>query len=129
MDELKRLKEENYALISQNCELKHRMKELEGKGYFHIPDRVKIGGITYSVEKTDKIKLGKVNYSGEIDYADCVIRIVPSNEQKMEADFCHELVHGILDHLGYSEHDEKKVDELGKALYMIFRDNPSMFGE
>ena len=45
----------------------------------------------------------------------------------MKADFVHEMVHGILDHLGYSDHDEKKVDEMAKALYMVFEDNPNMF--
>jgi hypothetical protein len=129
MDELERLKAENKSLQERYCELQCRMKVIECKVGFHVPEKVKIGGITYAVEKTDKLALGKVNYSGETDFIDCVIRIVPTCQQKMEADFCHEMVHGILDHLGYSDHDEKKVDEFGKALYMIFKDNPQMFGE
>lgn len=47
----------------------------------------------------------------------------------MEADFWHELVHAILDHLGYRNHNEKKVDEMANALYMVIRDNPKMFGK
>lgn len=95
----------------------------------NIPKKLKIGGITYTVEQTKNLTLGNANYSGEIDYIECVIRIVPSNPQKMKADFVHEMVHGILDHLGYSNHDEKKVDEMAKALYMIFEGNSEMFGE
>lgn len=92
-----------------------------------IPKKLKIGGVTYEVQETKNLTLGNANYSGEIDYTDCVIRICPCNPQKMKADFCHEMVHGILDHLGYTDHDEKKVDELAKALYMVFEDNPEMF--
>lgn len=92
-----------------------------------IPNKVKIGGKVYDVEITDKLTLGSANYSGEIVYPDLVIRICPAAKGKMEADFLHELLHGIFDHLGYSEHDEKKIDELANALYMVIQDNPEMF--
>ncbi len=45
----------------------------------------------------------------------------------MEADFLHEMIHGMLDHLGYTEHDEKKVDELANVLHMVILDNPAVF--
>lgn len=92
-----------------------------------IPKKLKIGGIVYDVQKTKDLKNGSNYYSGEVDYMECVIRIHPANTQKMEADFCHEMVHGIFDYLGYTNHNEKKVDELAKALYMVFKDNPKMF--
>lgn len=44
-------------------------------------------------------------------------------------DFVHEMVHGIFSHLGYCEHDEKKIEELAEALYAVFVDNPDMFRE
>lgn len=93
----------------------------------NIPQSVKIGGKVYRVEVTDKLTLGKANVSAEIDYMELVIRICPSARGKMEADFVHELIHGILDFLGYDNHDEKKVDEMANALYMVIRDNPKMF--
>lgn len=83
--------------------------------------------MTYTVEQTKNLTLGNANYSCEIDYIECVIRICPGNPQKMKADFVHEMVHGILDHLGYTDHDEKKVDEMAKALHTVFEDNPKMF--
>lgn len=92
-----------------------------------IPNKVKVGGKVYEVHITNKLDLGNVNYSGEVNYSDLVIRICPQAQQKMEADFLHELVHAIFSHLGYSDHDEKKVEELASALYMIIQDNPSMF--
>ena len=73
-----------------------------------IPKTLKIGGKIYTVEITNKLDLGNVNCSAEIAYNDLVIRVCPAAKAKMEADFVHEMVHGILSHLGYSEHDEKK---------------------
>ena len=77
-----------------------------------IPNKVKVGAKVYDVEITDKLTLGSANYSGEIIYPDLVIRICPSAKAKMEADFLHELLHGIFDHLGYTDHDEKKIDDM-----------------
>ena len=92
-----------------------------------IPKKLKVGGKVYRVEQTDRLNIGSVNYSGEIDYMALVIRIVPSAQQKMESDFLHEMVHAIYDNLGYTDHDEKKVDELANALYMVIQDNPEIF--
>lgn len=92
-----------------------------------IPKKVKVGGKTYQVETTDHLSLGKVNVSAEIDYTDLTIRISPQAQQKMEADFMHELCHAIYAFLGYAEHDEKKIDELAQALYMVVQDNQEIF--
>ena len=93
----------------------------------NIPNKIKIGGKTYNVIKTKNIDLGNTYYSAEIDYRNLEIRICPNNKEKMEVDFLHEMFHGILDFLGYSEHDEKHVDELANTLYMVIKDNPKMF--
>lgn len=92
-----------------------------------IPEKLKIGAKVYGVEITNKLDLGNVNYSGEISYTDLVIRICPNAQAKMEADFLHEMIHGMLDHLGYTEHDEKKVDELANVLHMVILDNTAVF--
>ena len=92
-----------------------------------IPKKIKIGGRTYEVAVTDNLRLGSVNCSGEIDYLALEIRIAPIAKEKQESTLLHELVHGIYDHLGYSVHNEKKIDELANALYMVIKDNPEMF--
>jgi len=92
-----------------------------------IPKEIKIGGKVYKVEQTNKLDLGSQNYSGEIDYVNLIIRICPNARGKMEADFLHEMIHGIYEFLGYSNHDEKKIDELANALYMVIQDNPEIF--
>lgn len=93
----------------------------------NIPKKLKIGGKVYTVEITDNLFLGNANVSAEIMYNDLVIRVSPQAQGKMEADFLHELIHGIFDHLGYRDHDEKCVDELAQALYMVIVDNPDVF--
>lgn len=92
-----------------------------------IPKKIKVGGKTYRVEITNKLDLGINCVSAEILYNELVIRVSPQAENKMEADFMHEVVHAVLEFMGYREHDEKKVDELAQALYMIIQDNPEMF--
>lgn len=93
----------------------------------NIPKKVKIGGRTYQVETTTKLNLGNAHFSAEVDTCELVIRITPQAKQKMEGDFLHELIHAIYYHLGYNDHDEKKVEELASALYMVIQDNPGMF--
>lgn len=92
-----------------------------------IPKKLKIGGKVYKVEITDKLTLGSANCSGEILYNDLVIRICPMAKARMESTFIHEMIHGLFDHLGYCEQDEKSVDELANALYAVIMDNPGMF--
>ena len=92
-----------------------------------IPEKLKVGGKTYTIEITDKMFLGNANVSAEIMYNDLIIRVSPQAQQKMESDFIHEMIHAIHSHLGYTEHDEKKIDELAQALYMVIQDNPEIF--
>lgn len=94
-----------------------------------IPKTVKIGGKTYRIEQTTRLDLGKLNCSGEIDYMNLEIRIVPAAQERMEVVLLHELTHAIFDHLGHVNHDEKLIDELANALHMVIKDNPDMFKE
>jgi len=93
----------------------------------NIPKKIKIGGKVYKIEITKNLDLGNSNYSGEINYREQIIRVCPYAEDKMKVDFIHEVLHGIFEFLGYTEHDEKRIDELANALYMIIVDNPQLF--
>ena len=93
----------------------------------NIPEQIKIGGKVYKVEQTDRLDMGSCNYSAEVDYMNLIIRICPSAKGKMEADFLHEMLHAIHDFLGYLKQDEKQIDELANALYMVVQDNPEIF--
>jgi len=91
-----------------------------------IPKKLKVGGKIYTVEQTEKISIGE-NYLGETIYYDLAIRIMPSAKGMSEVTFLHEMLHAIYNHLGYINHNEKKIDELANAIHMIITDNPEMF--
>lgn len=60
---------------------------------------------------------------GQIDYKACEIRINEDmTEESKQETICHEMIHGILVHLGYSEQsqDEQFVQALGNAIYQGF---------
>lgn len=92
-----------------------------------IPKSIKIGGKTYKVEITDRLDFGITSCSGEILYDKLIIRVAPNAEQMMHGVLLHEIVHGILQNLGYRDHDEQKVDALANALHALIVDNPGMF--
>lgn len=94
-----------------------------------IPDTVKIGGKHYSVIRTENLHLGAAYHSAEVDYFEQEIRLRKRNDEGEKVDFLHEIMHCIMDFLGYAEHDEKQIDEIANALYMMITDNPEMFME
>ena len=60
---------------------------------------------------------------GQIDYKACEIRINRDmNEGAKKEAICHEMIHGILVHLGYNDltNDEHLVQALGNAIYQSF---------
>jgi len=95
-----------------------------------IPEKVKIGGKVYTVEKTEHLYMGAQHYGGEILYTDLKINILSTMPPSVQEHFfLHELIHGIGDHLGYTDHDEKFVDSVASALHMVIVDNPEIFEE
>ena len=84
--------------------------------------KVNICGVPHIVvECEDKFDVDA--HFGQIDYKSCEIRINKdlSAENKKET-ICHEMVHGILVHLGYNNlsQDEQFVQALGNAIYQGF---------
>ena len=84
--------------------------------------KVNICGIPHKViECEDKFDCDC--HFGMIDYKTCEIRINKdmSEESKKET-LCHEMVHGMLIHLGYTNYssDEQFVQALSSAIYQGF---------
>ena len=93
----------------------------------NIPKRIKIGSKIFKVKLTDKLVLGE-NYTGECLYQNLKIHVRPHLAKSVrEVTFIHEVLHAIYDNLGYSDHDEKKIEELANALHGIIVDNPDLF--
>lgn len=84
---------------------------------------VNICGIPHKViECEDNFNVD--THFGQIDYKACEIRINKDMTQEAkEETICHEMVHGILVHLGYSEQsqNEQLVQALGNAIYQGFK--------
>lgn len=60
---------------------------------------------------------------GQIDYKACEIRINKDMTEECKREtICHEMVHGILVHLGYNDltSNEQLVQALGNAIYQSF---------
>lgn len=60
---------------------------------------------------------------GQIDYKACEIRINKNmTDANKKETVCHEMVHGILVHLGYNDlvGNEQLVQALGNAIYQSF---------
>ena len=94
-----------------------------------IPDKVKVGHRDYLVEMVPQLDDGSRELYGECRYDDEVIRLCtryPTNQQKCT--LIHELIHAVdeMYHVGLSE---KQVIRLGKGIYQVIKDNPSMFRE
>lgn len=84
---------------------------------------VNICGIPHKViECKDNFDAG-VNHFGQIDYKNCEIRINKDMPQENKDEtLCHEMVHGMLVHMGYDKlsQDEQFVQGLGNAIYQGF---------
>lgn len=83
---------------------------------------VNICGLPHKViEKEDNFDMDC--HFGQIDYKKCEIKINKdiTNENKKET-ICHEIMHGILVHLGYNNlaNDEQFVQAIGNAINQSF---------
>ena len=61
----------------------------------NIPESVKIGGIVYTIEVTDRLTTGSES-DGEISFGESVIRLAPREPQFMCEALLHEIVHGVF---------------------------------
>lgn len=93
-----------------------------------IPESVKVGGITYSVQRPLICSDASGATEGLITYAKQLIE-VRSDLAGEYADltFLHEIIHAIYRHASW-EQDEIKIDALAAALHMVLKDNPDLFG-
>ena len=89
---------------------------------------IKIGPYDYKVKRIKNLTDGEgVSLYGQITYSDAIIRIEKSvSNQRQGASMVHEAIHGILEHSGLDETDEKIVIVLGNGLFQLIRDNPDM---
>lgn len=93
-----------------------------------IPEKIRIGSVDYTVEKTDEyLKLDQDQCAGIIDFEKQSIKIANNvqHEQRQEQTFLHELIHGIVHeyHVDFEDDEEKIVDTIALGLHQVIRDN------
>jgi len=95
-----------------------------------IPDKVRIGGVDYTVKYEERLNNGSQLAYGHIDYDKALIRLASDLQSKQGEcrTLLHEILHGIAHHFGLSiEDDEDTISKLAKGLYMVITDNPKLF--
>ena len=95
----------------------------------NIPDTIKIGGHILKVIITNDGDLLESNEIGKTQLAKNVIYLNSNYPQsRQEEALLHEMVHNCFYDLDNTmTQDEKLVERIGVALYMILQDNPDVF--
>ena len=85
--------------------------------------KVNICGIPHEIVDCEDSFTADATHFGEIDYQKCTIKINKNMAvEAQEETIIHEMIHGILVHIGYSERseDETFVQGLANAIYQGF---------
>lgn len=84
---------------------------------------VNICGIKHEVIECNDSFNADASHFGQIDYTKCKIKVNKDMHEDMKHEIiCHEMVHGMLVHLGYNEQasDEQFVQALANAIHQGF---------
>jgi len=98
-----------------------------------IPEKIKIGGVGYSVVYEERLNTGSKLAYGHIDYDKAIIQIEPKLQdyQGMCQTLLHEILHGVADdrQIDFKNADEERiVNQFANGLYQVIQDNPDLFG-
>lgn len=96
----------------------------------NLPESIRIGGAEYSVSEVKDLRSGDTGLNGWIKFnkSEILVEAEMSDQQK-RAIVWHEVVHGILEHAGHSDHKEEQICALGYGIVQVLRDNPWLRGE
>lgn len=97
-----------------------------------IPDKVKVGGMTYKVVYTNEPNESIPSADGSIAFHKLEIRLRPDMPKEYtEVIFLHELIHAIVNccYIDLGEDDDEITERLAQILYQVFKDNDINFKE
>lgn len=86
---------------------------------------LKILATEYTVEEVEQIDKYQ-RLLGQIEYVEQKIKIDKSISEDMKKEvLLHEILHGILEKLGYTEinEDEQKVQSIASTMYLVLKEN------
>lgn len=94
-----------------------------------LPEKIKIGGLTFEVILCDRPSDVHADYTGLINFENLHIRVNQSLAQgQSEKVLVHEIVHGILAHCNLKmDGEEDFVERFSEALYQVLKDNELSF--
>jgi len=91
-----------------------------------IPTGIKIGAVTYRVDRVADLRDGDTGLNGWIRYNTSEILVDAAlSEPRAAVTLLHEVVHGIVENAGRSM-EEQAVRALAFGLAHVTRDNPEM---
>lgn len=94
-----------------------------------VPEKVKILYKEYGIELREGLHDENGELYGHINYLSQKIYLnEEASEEQKKATLMHEIVHG-LDEMYDIGLEEKEVEKLGTALYMLLKENIEMFKE
>lgn len=94
-----------------------------------LPEKVAILGLDYKVEVVEVVD-GQEALWGKIDYENLSIRIDASlSDARKQQTLLHEILHGILEELGYRKlnEDENAVQGIAAVLYCVLKSQTISF--
>lgn len=90
----------------------------------NIPEIIRIGGTDYTVKIIKDLRDGNTGLNGHIVYNSCEIKIEEDMTDHIKwVTVWHEVLHGLLEHAGMGDHEEKLVLALGYGVTQALRDN------
>lgn len=96
----------------------------------NIPEKVKIGGFIYNVERPDGsfVDASGAALDGDHRFAQKTIRVGTSGcGDYQDLIFIHEVCHAIIScYVSAGEQDENFVEQFAKGLYQVLVDNPEI---
>ena len=90
----------------------------------NLPETIRIGGTDYNILEIEDLQDEGKWLSGQILYDVCKIKIESelAEHRKFIATW-HETLHGILEHAGMGDHDERIIVALAYGITQVLRDN------
>lgn len=88
-------------------------------------EKLKIMATEFLVEEVEQIDKYE-RLLGQINYTEQTIKIDKNISEDMKQEvLIHEILHGVLEKLGYEEinDDEQKVQSIASTLYLVLKEN------
>lgn len=91
-----------------------------------IPDKIRIGGIEYTIIHESRLNNGQTLLAGQIRPVDCVIAIAEESGHEYKClTLWHEIMHGIEEEfqIELGENREHIIEAFARGVYQVLRDN------